>query len=588
MLGLFLIAMPLKNAFAYEGGLLEGKMFTGDATDLINITDNDTYSSARLSIRLGNNVPTLITYEFEDPVDLIKYYSNHYNSQYTLTFYDSNSNVLYETIIPTAAGPILVDVDLKGVKKITLGNNTQNYVILREFDVYGDTSNIIKHNEIESFDLSSSDNEVHLKWSLLDKENVTNFKLYRDGSLIKTFDKDIETYKDVVGYGETHEYKITAVYIDSFESEGLKKTISTAEPKPVEDVKEIKVETDYDRVDLSWILPSTDKLKHVNIYREKIEEVEEEISWIKNIFGTKVMAAESKKIFETNGTYFNDLTVEPSTTYEYTLTTTSVSNMESEGVMVQAITKEEPPPVLKDISIEEQENGDYLFSWQEPTKGKVRIIVGGIEYATVNAADKQIIIPKQDMKYTPMNDPDVRAIPISESGKEGEITSPPSSLNDMELPFGVKDLLMSGSDLLWWIAPFVLLGLSFLLVPKLRNLIVNAVKGKREKRTDETGRRTKADLPETEKRERVEKEPKEIKKEPIEKQGKKLRSVKVRERQIKEPKEKRERTVKEPKVSRGSRESRQPRQAANRTREAREGRQSERVQRMPREPRRGR
>jgi len=44
------------------------------------------------------------------------------------------------------------------------------------------------------------------------------------------------------------------------------------------------------------------------------------------------------------------------------------------------------------------------------------------------------------------------------------------------LPFSVTDLISSGSQLLAWVAGFVLLGLAFALAPKFISLIVGAFK----------------------------------------------------------------------------------------------------------------
>jgi hypothetical protein len=48
----------------------------------------------------------------------------------------------------------------------------------------------------------------------------------------------------------------------------------------------------------------------------------------------------------------------------------------------------------------------------------------------------------------------------------------------MNLPFSAKDLVESGNGLLWLVGPFILLALAFLLVPKFRELIFAAFRGK--------------------------------------------------------------------------------------------------------------
>ena len=572
MLGLVFMLVPLSNVFAASSYPI-----SGTTSYVIPL---------RTSLQVGDKIYVSWSSDRGD-----------YNMSRISVNGDSSSNSSYRTDITMdetwTVTQSMVDFSPSQIK-ITpayAGNYPKTiYTVRLNGKTMYDELPPITYTEIKNLTYTLTGMKPTLRWTAPSGDtNYAGAKIYKDGTLLKQVSTSTTFYQDIdLEYDKSYSYKVTAVYLDGKETAGVTTTILIPTPKPVSDVTKLNATPSWDRVDLSWVLPEEKEFKHVNIYRETLSEETEKTSMLESIiFGSKAYAAESKKIFETNGTHFNDLTVTSETTYEYTLTTIATNGLESEGVSARVTTGIEPPPVIVGGGLEKTEDGDYKYSWDEPTTGKVIIKVGDKEYE-VDAEDSEFIIPKEDMEYNPIGDPDVSATPESESGKKGTVTRPPSKLSEIELPFGVGDLLKTGSGLLWWIAPFVLLGLSFLLVPKLRNLIVYAVKGEQRKETDETGRRTKADLPETEKRERVEKEPKEIKKEPIEKQGKKLRSVKVRERQIKEPKEKRERTVKVPKVSRGSRESRQPRQAANRAREVREGRQSERVQRMPREPKQGR
>jgi len=586
---------PLKNAFAYSGGLLNGKsmdVITSNGFKNItnSITDNNLTTGVPLTNYISNDSSLLreIYYEFNGVANINRIYystSNTTTGTFTAKFYNEN-NILISTVELNKNYTGFLNVSINRVKKVQLTHSSSTHSIrVYEFDVFGEVDTSVNYKEISNLSSSVKNNHVNLTWENPISTDFQNSKIYKNNKLIATLDKNTSSYNDEgLDFDTTYNYKITSVYSDLFETTGVSTKVTTEE---ILKIKELEAETQFNRVDLSWRNPNNSEFKHINIYRDKLEEQ----TALQTFFSSeKVKSAASTKIFETNGTYFNDLTVEPETKYGYTLSITDTNGKETAFTDITVNTPIEPPPILKDGSLEEQENGDYKFSWTEPTNGKVRIVVGGKEYAMVEAADKQIIIPKSDMKYTPIGDPDVIAIPISETGKEGGAVKPPSSIQEIELPFGVTDLLKSGSGLLWWIAPFVLLGLSFLLVPKLRNLIVKVVRGKKEPIESETERRTKAEYLEKEKIESVktEKEPRESKKDRVEKQGKKLRSVRVRERQTKEPKDRRERALKEPKISRISRETRQPRQSSNRTREAREGRQSERVQRMPREPRQGR
>lgn len=531
-----------------------------------NMFDNNTATSASL---LGTVVISLKTPQILADIKSL-------GGDLSWAFYGENNNKLANYSIAAGAGwTSHYSSHLSGFKdvkisKIEIRNPSGNRTNIAELQLF------VVNNDITNLELTPKKNTVELNFDLpVYKENYVGSNVYRDGVFIKNLDKTQTSYIDEnLEFFTSYEYKVTALF-NEIETTGLTKSIKTEKRKESLFLKNIDVKVTYNRVDLSWELPINEDLRNINIYRDVVDEQ---------------VSAASTKIFETNGTYFNDLTVKPETKYKYTFSISDVNGNETGYTDIEVETPAEPKPILRDPAIEENENGDYVFSWSEPTSGMVRIIVGGNEYQTVPAANSRITIPKNEMRYTPIGDPDVQAVPISESGLEGDISQPPSNLTNIELPFRISDLLVTSSGLLWWIAPFVLLSLSFLIVPKLRNLIANAVRGKRgEKELTETERRTKSESPEKEKIEslQMEKEPRESKKDRVEKQRKKLRSVRVRERQTKEPKDRRERALKEPKIS-ISRGTRQPRQLSNRTREAREGRQSERAQRMPREPRRGR
>lgn len=524
------------------------------------------------------------TIEFKKPWILTKYNYNFYANGRTIVirFYDDLGNLIFtrynnETYRGYKNFPF---DDKTPIKKVTIQAPPDTALSIYEIEFFGtETNPYIEHFEIEGINVETDRYSAEISWK--NPSHNAYFKeatLYRNGEKIQSFTKEsgVTTYHDKGLEEETnYEYKVTATYIDDEETEGLKKTVKTlGPPKPAGDVISLRATAEQERVNLSWILPKDQQFKHVNIYRETL--TKETTSAFKEFFvGTKVYADDYKKIFETNGTYFNDLTVSPNTEYEYKLTTMSTDGLESEGVYVKAKTL---PVSIVGGKLEEGENGNYIYKWSEPTKGQVKVIIAGKDYKTVPAEQKQIVIPKSDMKYNNMGDPDIKIIPISDRGEEGTATKPPSQvIGSMKLPFESRDLITTGSALLWWIAPFVLLGLSFLLVPKLRKLIVNAVKGKK-----------KDDIPETERRTKTEGNENEIENKVSDRPIREPREMKVRERQLMVAETRRERTLKEPRLIRSNRTPREPKHFSTRVREPREGRKSERAPRIPRELRKGR
>lgn len=366
----------------------------------------------------------------------------------------------------------------------------------------------------------------------------------------------------------TYNFDVVAKYSDGINSTPKSISVTTdAPPEPAGEIIELKAVPTHERVDLSWKLPESQNYKHVNIYRDTIIKT----SFIDSLLGVQMVYAAEKKIFETNGTYFNDLTVDPETTYEYTLTTTSKELIESEGVTTKVTTLGAPSPEIIGGDYEKDPvTGDFTFTWSEPSKGQVKIMVGGSLYKTVSGADKRIIIPKGDMKYTVLGDPDVSLIAVAEDGKESVPVSPGvgETLGSVKIPFDAKDALLSGTSLLWIIGPFVLLTLAFLLVPKLRALITNAFSKKNGK--EEATRRSANDI----KTERI----KELK-EHREQREKREREERIRSNErtvdlkddlkekaiVKAERMPKERRVREPKPARTKRErvrtQREPRQS---------------------------
>ncbi|WP_445486478.1 hypothetical protein [Niallia sp. 03133] len=597
VLGLLFMLVPISGAFAaitsgYSSPVINNYAATANIQSTID-SNLSTYSNLQGNGYVEFNIPPAQTLNFWTGNSA----SGSGNALYKYSFYDSSNKLI------STSGDVIT---IKNVNKttVTIPEGSTKFRIeskssidsftyynfwLYEIEV---SAPIIKHDEISNLNVESSGLKNQITWGI--PSNNSGFigsKIYRNGELIKTINGQTTQYSDEnVQYSTTYNYKVTATYSDGFETQGISKDFTTVpEPVPAGDVTNVKASTTFEKVNISWVLPTDETFKHVNIYREKLEE--DQTSMLdKLIFGTKVYAAEKTKIFETNGTYFNDLTVEPSTTYEYKLTTYSIDNLESEGVIVQATTEKEPPPKITKGGIQQQENGDYKYTWEEPTEGTVKIIVGDKEY-TANASDKEIVIPKEDMKYNGMGDPDIQAIPVSKYGKEGIVEKAPSlTLSEIKIPFQTNDLISSGTQLLWLVGPFVLLALSFLLVPKLRKLIVRAFKGKGD-RADISERRTKSEKVNSAENgssssERIRKNrethsnSKGLSADIRQKKPKEPREVKIRERQIKEPKAAREhpvreRLVKEPKLRREPRQEREPRVFT-------------RSSRIPREVRKGR
>lgn len=358
-------------------------------------------------------------------------------------------------------------------------------------DIYGNESTgaIVKNDDdteppgdIQNISASPGEADVSFYYDLPTDDDFSFLRILRDGEII------VEEYKENyfsdtdLESNKRYEYTFISVDESGNESPGVSKVIVTLEKFiPLKDIEDLKAVPKYNRVNLSWNLPDSTEFKHVNIYRD---ELAEEPGFFQQLFaGASVSAAEEPtKIFETNGTYFNDLTVAPETTYEYKLTSQSTTGEETDGVTVQATTTEEPAPEMGDSGYTITPEGDYLYKWDSPTEGQVKVNIAGTDYKTVEASEGQIIIPKDQMKYTIFGDPDIRLYPVSPYGKEGEPFDSSKLFKDGMMPFGGQDLLKTGMSLLGVVGPLVLLGLSFLLFPKIRKIIFNSFSKRKERR----------------------------------------------------------------------------------------------------------
>lgn len=363
-------------------------------------------------------------------------------------------------------------VDLGGLytfDSITFGGNSGN-VTIYEVEFFG--SNVV-HADVSNITTTVNENDVSLNYVIpSNNPDFTGTKIYRNGELIATRDYLSTAYEDTAPWGSDSTYRITATYNDNFETAGITSTVTIGpDPKtlPLPEVTGIETEQTHNQVELTFTPPESENLDFIEIYRD------------------------GQKIGTTKETSFtDDLNLEPSKEYIYTIKTVTIYGVASPGVSKTIETDPEPKPIINGAEFKDTAGG-YLVTWETPTIGTIKILVGGTEYKIVPAADQEITIPKTDLKYTSMGDPDVSLVPIGEYGTEGEKVDSKKVLESLKVPFSVTDLIKSGTGLVWLVSGFLLLALAFLLVPKLRNLIFIAL-GKKDKqqpgtrRTEEPGK----------------------------------------------------------------------------------------------------
>ncbi|AIF45727.1 DUF4959 domain-containing protein [Virgibacillus sp. SK37] len=341
---------------------------------------------------------------------------------------------------------------------------------------------------IENFNYDASETTINFSYDLPKDEDLSHINVYVNGEVYKVTGNNY-TLK---GLESNNEYEVTfkSVDITGNESDGVTVTARTKEPPPPDkdgdgipdsedkypddptntppppkEVVDLKVNATDERVDLTWKKPK-EHFEKAKVYRKALGS--KETAFNLNPFAPmKVHAAtDYKPLFETNGTEFSDLSVEPEKEYSYKVTSV-YEGQESPGVTIQTAT---PPPPMIDMS-------------------------------------------------------------------------------EIELPFGIGALIESGNGLIALVGGFILLALSFVLVPKVIKLIRESVgKGKGSNKEDKLQQK--------------------LMKQQQEKEARQPRITEARAREIKPPRE--------------SRGLRIPRETNKPIRE------SVRAPRMTREPRQGR
>jgi len=373
----------------YRNGLLDDPYIIKKNTLPKETYDNDltTFTSREDMLK------DILEIEFIHPVNINGIYLYAYSSvshNFITIYYFEDDEVKEYKYTGKKTIKEYITLDYKNVFKIELDSRKALY----EIDFFGSYN---KNDEIptipenvENVEYQTTENSISLNYDLPDEfdhiEIDVNGQTYETTENSYTIsDLDDDTTYNITIKTVLNEIKSDGITIEAKTKE--KEEPPPEKPEDLQNVTDLEIETTYDRVDLSWKNPNTKYYDYTKIYRKDLESKRTTF----NIFSAKTVYADGyDPIFETNGTYFADLSIEPEQEYEYKLTTV-YENLESSGVTVKTAT---PKPPIVEI--------------------------------------------------------------------------------DGKLPFTVEDLLKSGNGLFYLTAPFLLLALAFLLVPRLRELMINS------------------------------------------------------------------------------------------------------------------
>lgn len=405
---LLLVIVPL-NAFAetistakphdYNNGLLDIPELIKDSNMPLEAFDNDL--STRVGLPMYYSEKFFV--EFTQPVNLqgiyLNFTSNYSSTKAVVQFYDGTEQLISDFSNNTIDE--YVELDFKGVSQIQFYRSSSNGgAYLYEFEAFGeyDTDYVVPGTpgdttppgEVEDVAVVSSENSAAITYTEPGDIDFSHVNIYVEGELYEG--ENGRVVLDNLPPNTLYEAVIKTVDTLGNESKGVVKEFKTdyKPPETAEELPEVKnlnVEATDERADLSWENPPR-FFEKAKIYRKNLGS--NATAFNLNPFAPMTVhaAEEYKPLFETNGTEFSDLSIEPETEYEYKVTSV-YEGMETNGVTVRTA------------------------------------------------------IPK-----APLIDTD-----------------------EVKLPFGVGELIKSGNGLIALIGGFILLALSFVLVPKLIALI---------------------------------------------------------------------------------------------------------------------
>lgn len=412
---LMLLLTPLSvfaeyhNDFDFENGILDNNELIKNINLPIEMYDNDLNTYYTIS---GNKEEVInFVIEFEYLMNINGIYrnfndlesNNEYVTSLHIYFIDSNGSMNVESINRQHDNGYS-DLDFENVVKIEFGiiNNKESDLRVYEVDFFGSyeirdeepepgqPGDTTPPAEVSNVNVDTTEDSATITFDNPDDVDFSHVNVYFDGEV---YESDTgQVYID--GLSPETSYTATIKTVDTLgnESDGIEINFTTKEevivppqtPDEVPEVRDLQIEASEGRADLSWKNPPQ-FFDIATIYRKDLGSVAmtNKANW--NPFAPAVVSADSgyKPLFETNGTTFADLTIEPEHEYEYKVTNTW-NGMESKGVYV-ALTVPKPPPI---------------------------------------------------------------------------------DMDELEIPFGATELIKSGNGLLAIIGGFILLALSFVIVPK--------------------------------------------------------------------------------------------------------------------------
>lgn len=341
----------------------------------------------------------------------------------------------------------LVDVYFENVYYVRVETETTSLKDLREVRVYGfNDGNSNPLLEVEGISHKNDYESITVSYQIPENDNFSHLEVFRNGQKILSDYKDTSFKDSGLNPNTRYNYQIVSYGLNGYRTEGVSYSVTTDEAPAIGDVENVEVITTTTDTKILYELPKEKDFSHVVIYRDDV----------------KVADNHTANLYEDTG-------LKADTEYIYKIVAVRFDGFESKGITIRAKTKPYSKE-LENIGYERNDNGDYVFKWEEPETGEVIVLIDNIEYRRVAANDKQIIIPEKDLKVDVLGNPKVSLRVVTPEGETGEEY-------DLETKkiISLTDALGGSMQLFGAISGFVLLWIAIYFQEPLIGLVVSGI-----------------------------------------------------------------------------------------------------------------
>lgn len=443
-------------------------------------------------------LPITYFYEFDFFIDPASLYSSVIDildvvTHNTATFRWKNpSDILFtgnkvylDDVLLTKSQNKIVTYNLKDLEpdteyKLTVSALYSDVEVFKHyyFRTAVDPGDITPPLDSTSFDLLPFLNAVELSFKPSLSDDVSHYKLYRNGVLIKDKLTDLKYLDENLDEYTSYVYKLTVVDKSGNESKGVSKTVKTltsADLVPPDEVKNLKVEEDYTvtsrsiveqlNAKITFDFPDDDDFSHVVLVRD----------------GSVL----NDNLTSNN---FLDVRLDEMTSYSYKLHTVDLNGNRSPGVIVNFKTSFIPdsiPPVPPINLVIQNGNGSGKVSWLKNSESDLdgyHVYLDGVKVTNKPIKNDYFSFKGLDNGTTY----DVQVTAVDWSGNESVKSETVTLIPDLSAPtivdlndaYDLKDVAVFTSGLfgdLWWIVNFVVgLILAFLIGRRVKDLFVGS------------------------------------------------------------------------------------------------------------------